>query len=78
MFQFVKFGKLKYVYHNIDTYLGFQWANDLSPSKAISVVIHLLEFMAIVVIPVQIETDNVTAYVSSKMILFKKHYNKDY
>lgn len=35
-----------------------------------SVIIHILEFMAIVGIPIQIETNNVTAYISSKIKLF--------
>jgi hypothetical protein len=43
MFHFIEFGKLKYVHHTIDTYPGFQWATAFVDS----VIIHLLEIMAI-------------------------------
>ena len=67
MFYFVEFGKLKYVYHSIDTYTKFQWVTVLSSEKADSVIIHLLKVMAIMGIPAQIKTGNVPADVSSKM-----------
>ena len=58
MFLFVESGKVKFVHHSIDIYSVFQWASALSSEKADSVIIHLLEVMAIVGIPIQIETDN--------------------
>ncbi|KAL6032000.1 hypothetical protein STEG23_002249 [Scotinomys teguina] len=61
-----EFGKLKYVHHTIDTYSGFQWAIALSSEKADSVIMHLLEVMAIMGIPAQIKTDNAPAYVSEE------------
>ncbi|KAL6040651.1 hypothetical protein STEG23_002123 [Scotinomys teguina] len=64
VFHFAEFGKLKYVHHTIDTYSGFQWATALSSEKADSVIMHLLEVMAIMGIPAQIKTDNAPAYVS--------------
>ena len=33
VFHFAKFGKLKYVHHNIETYSGFQWATTLHSEK---------------------------------------------
>ena len=47
MFHFTEFGKLKYVRQTIDTYSDFQWATALSSEKADSVIMHLLEVMAI-------------------------------
>ncbi|KAL6080855.1 hypothetical protein STEG23_037101 [Scotinomys teguina] len=67
VFHFAEFGKLKYVHHTIDTYSGFQWATALSSEKADSVIMHLLEVMAIMGIPAQIKTDNAPAYVYGKM-----------
>ena len=58
MFHFAEFGKLKDVHHTIDTYSGFQWATVLSSEKPDSVIMHLLEVMAIIGIPSQIKTDN--------------------
>ena len=75
VFHFMKFGKLKYVHHTIDMYSGFQWATALSSEKADSVIIHLLEVMAIVGMPAQIKTDNGSAYVSKKMKCFFAYYN---
>ena len=68
VFHFAEFQNLKYAYHTIDTYWGFQWATALSSEKA--VITHLLEVMTIMGIPVQIKTDNGPAYVSKKM----KHF----
>ena len=70
MFHFTEFGKLKYVHHTIDTYLGFQWATALAPEKADSVIKHLLEVMAIMGIPTQIKADNSLVYISNKMKQF--------
>ncbi|KAL6043129.1 hypothetical protein STEG23_019310, partial [Scotinomys teguina] len=64
VFHFAEFGKLKYVHHTIDTYSGFHWVTALSSEKADSVLMHLLEVMAIMGIPAQIKTDNAPAYVS--------------
>ncbi|KAL6088252.1 hypothetical protein STEG23_033372 [Scotinomys teguina] len=64
-----EFGKLKYVHHTIDTYSGFQWATALSSEKADSVIMHLLEVMAIMGIPAQIKTDNAPAYVSGANVV---------
>ncbi|KAL6061548.1 hypothetical protein STEG23_000991, partial [Scotinomys teguina] len=75
VFHFAEFGKLKYVHHTIDTYSGFQWATALSSEKADSVIMHLLEVMAILGIPAQIKTDNAPAYVSGKMKQFFAYYN---
>ena len=66
VFHFTEFGKLKYVYHTIDTYSGFQWATALSSENTDSVITHLLAAMAIMGIPAQIKTDNGSAYVSKK------------
>ena len=49
VFHFVKFEKLKYVQHTIDTYSGFQWATTLSYKKVDLVITHLLEIMVIMV-----------------------------
>ena len=70
VFHFVEFGKLKYAYHTIDTYLGFQWEAALHSEKADSVITNLLEVTAIMGIPAQIKTDNAPAYVSKKMKQF--------
>ena len=70
VFHLVEFGKLKYVHHTIDIYSSFQWATALSSEKAGSVIMHLLEVMAIMGIPTQIKTDNGPAYVSKNMKVF--------
>ncbi|KAL6080845.1 hypothetical protein STEG23_037091, partial [Scotinomys teguina] len=75
VFHFAEFGKLKYVHHTIDTYSGFQWATALSSEKAHSVIMHLLEVMAIMGIPAQVKTDNAPAYDSGKMKQFFAYYN---
>ena len=49
---------------------GFQWTTALSLEKTGSVIICLLEVMAIMGIPVQIKTDNAPAYISKKMKVF--------
>ena len=49
--HFSEIGKLKYVHHITDTYSGFQWATALSSEKADSIITHLSEVMAIMVIP---------------------------
>lgn len=67
VFYFLEFGKLKYVYHTIDIYSGFQWATALSSKKADSVNTYLLEVTAIMGIHVQTKTDNAPACVSSKI-----------
>ena len=71
VFHFVEFGKLKYVYHGIDTYSGFQWATALSSEKADLVITQLLEVTTIIDIPIQIKKDNVPAYVFKKMKQFR-------
>ena len=75
LFQYAEFEKLKFLYHSIDSYLGFQWSTALSSEKADSVITHLLEVMAIMGIPVQIKTDNALAYVSRKMKQLFEYYN---
>ena len=70
VFYFAEFGKLKYVHHTIDTYAVFHWATSLSSEKADSVIINLLEVVAIMGIPAQIKTDNGPANVSRKMKQF--------
>ena len=55
----VEFGKLKYVHHTTDIYSGFQRAIVLSLEKVDSVIIHLLEVMAMMCILTQIKTDKV-------------------
>ena len=72
---FGEFAKLKYTHYTIDTYSGFQQATALSSEKVDSVITHLLEFMVIMVIPVQIQTDNAPAYISRKMKQFFVFYN---
>ena len=49
VFHFAEFGKLKYVYHTINTYSGFQWASSLNSEKADSEISQLLEIMIIMV-----------------------------
>lgn len=51
-----------------DTYSGFQRKTALSSEKADSVIIHLLEVMAIMGIPVHSKSDNAPAYVSNKTV----------
>lgn len=79
--SFSRFLKIKNNDHTIDTYSRFQWASALSSERADSISPHLLETMAAMGIPTQIKTDNVSAYVSSKMKQFflcalqhKTHY----
>ena len=48
VFRFAEFGKLKYVYHTIDTYSGFLWETALSSEMAGLVITHLLEVMDII------------------------------
>ncbi|CRH27384.1 Integrase core domain [Chlamydia trachomatis] len=75
IFHFPEFGSLKYVHHTIDMFSGFQWATAFSSEKADSVITHLLEVMAVMVLPAQIKTDNAPACVSSKLEQFFKYYN---
>ena len=75
MFHFAKFGILIYVCHTIDIYSGFQWATALSLEKTDSVITHLLDVIVIMGIPIQIKTDNATAYVSNKMKHLFTYYN---
>jgi len=76
VFYFTELGKLKYVHHGIDTYSGFQWATPLVSEKADSVITHLLEGVTIMVILIQIKTDNGLAYVFNKnMQGFFIYYN---
>ena len=63
---FAEFGNLKYVHHIINTYSCFQWVIALSSEKADSVIMPLLEVMAIMDIPAQMKTDNGPTYVSKK------------
>ena len=63
----IEFGKLKFIHLTTDTDSGIQWATAFSFEKVDSVIIHLLEVMTIMGIPVQIKTDNAPEYVSSKM-----------
>lgn len=64
MFIF-RFGKLKYVYYTIDIRLSM--GNCLEFGKHNLVIIHLLEIMAIMAIPVPIKTDNVPSYDFNKI-----------
>ena len=57
-----EFEKLKYVHHTRDTYSGFQWATALSSKEADSKIIHSLEVVAIMEIPIQSKTDNAPTY----------------
>ena len=65
VFHFTEFDKVKYVHHTIDTHSGFQWATALMSEKADSVIILLLEVMAIMGMPIKIETNSGWAYVSN-------------
>lgn len=67
VFHFAEFDKSKYVHHTIFTYSECKWATALSSEKANSVIAHLLKAMAIMKTPVQIKTDNVPAYITSKI-----------
>lgn len=62
--------KIKIYASFIDTYSRLQWASALSSKKADSIIIHLLEAMVIVGIPIQTKSDNALAYVSIKMKQF--------
>lgn len=50
----------------------------MSSEKDDFIVTDLLEFMALMGIPVQSKTDSAPAYVSSKMIVFFAYYNVTY
>lgn len=52
-----EFEKLRFVHHTTDTYSRFQLTAALSIEKANSVVTHLPEILAIMGIPVQVNTD---------------------
>ena len=67
IFHFTGLGKLKYVYHTIDTYSGFKWTTTLASEKADFVIGHLLEVKAIIGISIQIKMGNSLAYISNKM-----------
>lgn len=76
IFYLTEFGNLKLIHHTTDAYSGFQWASALSSEKDDSVITHLLETIAIMGILIQIKTDNVPVYVSSKMKKqFFAHYS---
>ena len=49
--------------------------NRLSFRKADSLIMHLLEVMTILGIPIQIKTGNGPAYISNKMKQFFEYYN---
>lgn len=70
VFHFTEFGKLKYVHNTIDTHSGIHWATALSSEKPDCVIAQLSEHMAIMEILVQIKTENIPAYVSSKIKQF--------
>ncbi|EGV93609.1 HERV-K_3q27.3 provirus ancestral Pol protein [Cricetulus griseus] len=74
VFHFAEFGNLKYVHHTIDKFSGFHWATALNSEKADSVIVHLLEVMAVMGIPAQIKTDNAPGYVSTKLEQSFKYY----
>lgn len=57
VFYFPEFGKLIYVHHTTDTYSEFQWATALASKKA--VIIHLLEVIATITLPIKIKMDKV-------------------
>ena len=75
VFHFAEFGNLKYVYHTIDTFSGFQWTTAFNSEKTDSVITCLLEVMAVMGIPAQIKSNNAPAYVSTKLEQFFKYYN---
>lgn len=62
IFCFVEFKKLKYVHHTIDTYSEFQWTTALNSERADFQIIHFLNIMAIMVIALQIKTDNAPTF----------------
>lgn len=70
VFHLADCGKLKFVYHTIDTYLGFEQTTALSFEKSDSIITHLFKVMAFMEIPVKIKTDYALGYVSSKMQFF--------
>ena len=47
VFHFAEFGKLKYMHCTIYTYSGFQWVTAFSSENVNSVIMHLLDIMAI-------------------------------
>ena len=75
MFHFLEFGKLECVHHTTVTYSSFQWVTALSLEKDDSVIIHLLEVIIIMGMPVQIKTDNAPANASKKMKQIFAYYN---
>jgi hypothetical protein len=62
IFHFTEFGKLKCVFHTIDTYSEFQWATALASEKSDSVITHLLAVMVIMGIPTQIKMEQSSIY----------------
>ena len=62
MFNFVEFRKGKYthtlIHHTIDTYSEFWRASALISEKEDSEIIHLLEIVLILEMPLQIEDDD--------------------
>ena len=77
MFHFVEFGELRQVHmlihHTIETYFAFQWASALNSEKADSDIAHLLEMVVILEMPLQIETDGASTYISIRIQLLT-HY----
>ena len=68
--NFVEFTKLRYVQHTTDIYSDFKRATALNMEKAASIIIHFLEVMAIMGIPLQIKTNNALSHVSKKKNFF--------
>lgn len=63
------------MHHTIDTYSGIQWTTALASEKADFVIMHLLEVMAIIGIPIQIKMNNGLECVPNKMKQFFTYYN---
>jgi hypothetical protein len=71
-----RMGKLKFVHHITDTHiLRVSMGSCNECQEADFVLTHLLEIIATMEIPVQIKTDHVSAYESSKRKQFFAHYN---
>lgn len=62
------------IHHRVDTDSGFQGASALSSEKADSETTHLLEMVAFLEMPLQIEVDAASTYVSIRLQQVFRHY----
>jgi hypothetical protein len=62
------------IHHTIDTYSRLKYVSALSFEKTDSEFAHLLDVIAILDIPLQIEADDASIYVCTKMQEYLRHY----